>query len=436
MTKKIFDRDRYVSELFVGSDHSDILVITGLRKVGKSTLMRDLFIPKCKSKMGIPNNHVIEENISSWKKEDRTLVHLQDKLEQAFRDNSKYLIFLDEVQMLEGDYPDYLKSLALNKNVLLCLTGSNSHGLSSDIADAFGDKAFPIQVFPLSYQEILGIYPEYPFDLYYNYGGLPDIVKMLEAAAGDESRRNYLDDILDKTYIRDIYNHDSSLAKLGQDKIKNVLAHFSANMTTEISIKKTIQTICEDFQKSRKRVLTLEKKSDVALAFENLISDYEKSYLTYIFEEDRQDFTSGEPASYKERRKLYIADQGLLHQLSSGTAKLNENLLENLVYLELRHVGLKPRGLDLTFEKGGHPKNGQVDFTSQTDRGTNIYIQAVHTLTDLNFDREIDPLLAAGEGRKVIVFRENRLLSKTLPEGVTALNIMDFCLGIEDLCNK
>lgn len=59
--------------------------------------------------------------------------------------------------MIAGDYPDYLKTLVVNNDVLLCLSGSNSHGLSTDIAEAFGDAAFSIPVYPLSYEEILAI---------------------------------------------------------------------------------------------------------------------------------------------------------------------------------------------------------------------------------------------------------------------------------------
>lgn len=433
MTQNIFKRDHYVSQLIVGSSHSNILVVTGLRKVGKSTLVRDLFLPRYKSDGKIPKSHVIRENLSAWRKDDRTLDHLKEKIEQRIQNGSKYLVFLDEIQMIDGDYPDYLKSLALNKNVLICLTGSNSHGLSTDIADSFGDRAFPIPVFPLSYKEILEISPEYPFDLYCNYGGLPDIVNMLKTGAPDSSRRNYLDDILDKVYIKDIYDHDTSLKKIGQSEIRSVLTHFSANLTTEISIKKTIQTMCDGFNDSRKRVLTLADKSDIGAAFANLISDYEKSYLSYVFEEDRRDLTSGGTTSYKEQKKLYIADQGLLHQLASGSDKLNANLLENLVYLELKHAGLKPRGLSLTFVKDGKPKNGQVDFVCQNDRGTNIYIQVVYALSEVNLNREIDPLMALEEGTKLIVFHENRLLGKNPPKGIAAIHIKDFCSGIEDL---
>lgn len=144
--------------------------------------------------------------------------------------------------------------------------------------------------------------------------------------AEDSSRKNYLDNILEKTYIKDIYNHDQALKPLGQDKIKSVLVHFSSNLTTEISLKKTIQIICGEFEKSRRRILNYDDKSKINQAFENLISDYEKSYLVYVYEEGRKDLIDG-TVSYREQRKLYISDQGLLHQLSSGSDKLNANLL-------------------------------------------------------------------------------------------------------------
>lgn len=107
-----------------------------------------------------------------------------------------------------------------------------------------------------------------------------------------------------------------------------------------------------------------------------------------------------------------------------------------MIYLELRHIGLKPKGLDLSFEKDGVIKNGQVDFVCQSDKGMTIYIQAVYSFTDFNFERETDSLVALPEGNKYVVFFEKRLFSRTLPSNVIALNIKEFCKDIERYCNK
>lgn len=432
MDDEFFKRDHYVSQLLVGATLNSILVVTGLRRVGKSTLLNDLFLPRCQAELRIPDDHLIKENVSTWEQKDRTVPYLREMVERRIRDGGKHLLILDEVQMIDGNYPEYLRSLALKKNVLICLTGSNSHGLSTDIADSFGDAAFPIHLFPLNYREILAIRPEYPFDLYYGYGGLPAMIKLPEEA--DDARKNYLDDVLDKTYVRDIYSHDQSLEKLGEDKIKGVLRHFAENLTTEISLKKTIREIFGDFEKSRKSFLTQEEKLNLGIAFNNLVPDYEKSYLVHVFEESRRDLANDEPSSYKEQKKLYIADQGLLHQLSLGSGKLNANLLENLVYLELRRAGYRPTGLDLAFEKGGELRNGRVDFLFQNDHGTNFYIQTVHSFSDMNMDREIDPLLALPDGEKLVIFRENNLFAKEAPENVKVIGIEEFCRNVDRFC--
>lgn len=435
MDQKIFERDHYLNQLLVASAHSDILVVTGLRKAGKSTLAKDLFLPRFRKEKFIDGSHLISENVSAWKKEERTLERLEEILDSGIKDDSRHLVFLDEIQLISGDYPSYLRSLALRKNVLLLLTGSNSHGLSSDIAEAFGDDAFPIPVYPLTYAEILEVSPDYPFDLYFRYGGLPDIVNMLQSGAGEDSRSNYLDDVLDKIYFKDIYGHDPSLSCLGEDKVRGVLAHFACFLTTEISVRKSIQTFCEDFQKSRKRLLGYEERSLVREAFANLISDYEKSYLAYLFEEDGYDLIEKKDADYKEARKLYIADQGLLYRLSAGSSKLNENLLENLVYLELRRAGFRPRGLEVSFLKEGLLKRGQVDFAFQNSSLENVYIQVVYNFGNLNFDREVSSLLALGEGRKILIYREESLLGLIVPEGIEAVSIHDFCLRVASYCN-
>lgn len=95
--KKIFDRDNYVYQLMDGASHSRILVVTGLRKVGKSTLAKDLFLPHYQSANGIPDDHVIKENVASWKKADRTLLHLEEVISGKILDDGKYLVFIDEI---------------------------------------------------------------------------------------------------------------------------------------------------------------------------------------------------------------------------------------------------------------------------------------------------------------------------------------------------
>lgn len=92
MGKKIFDRDYYLSQMLVATTHSDILIVTGLRKVGKSTLVKDLFLPKY---IALNNIHKSQsENISSWKKENRTLEHLEKVVTLKIRDDLKHIIFL------------------------------------------------------------------------------------------------------------------------------------------------------------------------------------------------------------------------------------------------------------------------------------------------------------------------------------------------------
>lgn len=434
MAMKIFKRDFYVSQLLVASQHHRILIVTGLRKVGKSTLIKELFLPKYKEINSIQDSHIIIENISSWKKSDRTIEHLEDLFESKIQDEKEYVVFLDEIQMVYGDYPAYLREVSANKpNVLICLSGSNSHGLSTDISKAFSDSAFSVPVFPLSYKEILSIFPDYPFSLYFNYGGLPDRINRLSVNANDIPRKNYLDDILEKTYIKDIYDHDKALAPLGLDKVRNILEHFSSHITTELSIRKAIQRVCEDYQKSRSRVLTHERRDSINSAFSNLISDYEKSYLAYIFEEEKLSLCSSEEPGYKEQRKLYISDQGLLNRLSAGSDKFSENLLENLVYLELKRAGYKPKGLDLSFEKDGKRKNGQIDFVFQNNLNRKVYIQVVYNFSDLNYDREISSLDALPSGIKIIVFFEENLLIKKVPDNIFAIKIETFCKQINSL---
>lgn len=432
MANKIFKRDYYLSQMMDASSHSKILVVTGLRKVGKSTLAKDLFLPEYQRNHGIAKECIIHENISAWRKEDRTLSRLQGILDRI-KGGPRYLVCLDEIQMMEGDYQDYLKRIALNEDVVICLTGSNSRGLSSDIAKGFGDHAFPIPVYPLSYGEILSISPEYPFELYFNYGGLPDIVNLFNSNADDISRKNYLESVFKNTYIKDIYDRDKSLMKLGKGKVESTLAHFSSNLTTEISIKKTIQGIYEDFKKKQKRVMSKQDEADILAALTGLIDDYEESYLVYVFEEDKVNLADEKDNPFKEQRKLYIADQGLLHHLSSGSVKLRTNLLENLIYLELKHAGHESRGLDLSYEEGGTTINGQVDFAFTNEHGLNVYIQAVYDFTDANFDREINSLAALPDGRKLIVFRENHLISKTLPDNIRAVSIEDFCRNVGEM---
>ena len=167
-------RDYYLEQLISRMDNGLIKVVTGIRRCGKSYLLRTLF-KKYLLEQGVSEDHIIEMAFDLYDNiEFRDPKVFYPWVKEQLKDGEKYFILLDEVQMLD-EFVSVLNGLADKKNCDVFVTGSNAKFLSRDIATEFGGRGDEIHMYPLSFSEFMSVYDGHYYDgwnEYITYGGI------------------------------------------------------------------------------------------------------------------------------------------------------------------------------------------------------------------------------------------------------------------------
>ena len=151
------ERPVYLQQLIDSKDNGLIKIVTGLRRVGKSYLLKTLF-KEYLLKEGVPKDHIIIIDLEGRKQKDfRNPDYLLEWVDGQIKDDKQYYIIIDEVQKVD-EFTDMLGSLVVKENADVYVTGSNSHFLSSDIATEFRGRGDEIHVWPLTFKEYMIIF--------------------------------------------------------------------------------------------------------------------------------------------------------------------------------------------------------------------------------------------------------------------------------------
>ena len=189
-------RDFYLNRMIHNMWNSEVKVITGIRRCGKSVLLFDLFYEYLLSQ-GVQEDHIIKIELDQRRyykfRNPITLCEYVETLVTEQKDE-KFYLFIDEVQLttrvidkvnggIEVSIYDMLNELKAYKNLDVYVTGSNSKGLSKDIATEFRGRATQIHVFPLSFKEFyshVGGDERKALDTYMLYGGMPRLLAFID----------------------------------------------------------------------------------------------------------------------------------------------------------------------------------------------------------------------------------------------------------------
>ena len=204
----IFKRERYIDKLISSKHNHLIKIVTGLRRVGKSFLLFNLYKQHLISE-GVSEDHIIEIHLDSFNhRKYRKAENLFEYVEsQSKQDSQMFYVMIDEVQMLE-DFVDVLNGFLHINNLDVYVTGSNAKFLSSDIVTEFRGRGVQIYLQPLSFKEITEKSTEDIFSLwkdYIYYGGLPMVI--LEK--NKTRKAEILQELLKETYLSDIINRNN-----------------------------------------------------------------------------------------------------------------------------------------------------------------------------------------------------------------------------------
>ena len=414
-------RDKYLNQLIHSCGNGLIKVITGMRRCGKSYLLFTLF-----------KNYLLEHGV----KEDHIIgVNLENRLNKSLRDpdallqyiNSRlssdghYYVMLDEVQIV-SEFEDVLNSFLSISNVDVFVTGSNAKFLSKDVITEFRGRGDEIHVRPLTFKEVADFRGNYSQELireYMLYGSLPQVVLEQDI----DKKVNYLEQQMEHTYLRDIkerydVRQDSDLAEL-----VDIMASCVGGLTNPPKIADTFKSV---------------KHSSIS-------KDTIRLYLEYM--EDAFVLERATRYDIKGRKyidspyKYYFQDLGLRNARLGFRQVEPTHIMENMLYNELRAVGMKVDvGQVFTEVKGEdgtrRRKTLEVDFVC--NRGyERVYIQSAYAMeTEEKRNQELASLRKLRDGFRRIVIVNGLQPTYMNEEGVYIVNIMDFLRDPERFMEK
>ncbi len=397
----MYNRNFYIQKLLTWKGKPLIKIITGIRRSGKSTLLR-LFIEELKSRK------VSQKNILYINKESLEYDFLNDykKLNKFVTDfynkrKRKIFLFIDEVQLIEK-WEKVIISFFSNDIADIYLTGSNADLFSEELSTLLGGRYIEMKILPLSFSEFLTFRQiktptENDFAEYLKYGGMPGIHHLhWETSIIYE----YLNAVFDTIVLKDIVKrygirNVSFLEKIIRFVFDNISQIFSAKSVV-------------DFLKKEQRRTNIE-------TVYNYINYLEKSFV--IRRSPRYDIKG--KRFLEVREKYFLTDVGLRHALLGFKENDIAQLLENVLFLELLKRNYKVYT--------GQINGKEIDFIVEKD-DTKAYIQVSYILAnDKIMKREFEPLLAIKDNYPKYVMTLDKFFANDF-EGIRRINIIDFLL--------
>ena len=399
----MIERKEYLKQLLSWKDQSIIKVLTGIRRCGKSTILK--LYQEYLLNNGIDPSQIISINFEELEYED-----LQDykKLYQYIKDrlveNKMMYIFLDEIQNVPS-YEKVVDSLHVKENIDIYITGSNSYIFSGQLATYLSGRYIEIPILPLSFKEVYNPQTdkEEAFQKYIKTGGFPYINQI---QLQNEQIDMYLEGIYNTVIVKDIEE------RINRKNSKNV---------TDIALLKAISKYLSSVVGSPVSIRSITNyfKSNERKTSPNTISNYIEalceSYLYYPVEV--MDISGKEVL--KSNKKYYIVDPGIRNYILPKQFYDLGFTIENIVYLELLR-----RRYNVNIGRSGRT---EVDFIAKRN-DVYTYIQVTASLVDENtFNREIRPLKQIEDNYEKIILTLDRYTLGNY-EGIKVINIVEWVL--------
>ena len=400
----MINRPLYMDKIMVYVDTPFVKVLTGIRRSGKSTIMK-MIMDKLENERHIPKENIISMRFDSMEYEDMTAKQMFETIKAGLSAQGRTYLFLDEVQEISG-WEKVVNSFLGEYDVDIYVTGSNSRMMSSEIATYLTGRYVSFQVYPLSFEEYLAFRrevtevknPHQELADYVRLGGFP--ATHLRAYSQDEVY----------TIVRDIYNSTifSDIVRRNQirkvDQLERVVKYTFSNVGNTFSAKSI-----SDYLKSEKR----------SIDNETVYSYLEKLEKAYILHRcSRYDLQGKE--ILKTQEKFYLEDTSLRYSvLGYGTDSVASSL-ENVVYLELCRRGYKVYI--------GKTTDGEVYFVASR-QGEKLYVQVTQEIhSEKTEKREYERLLEIKDNYPKYVLRTDEFASGNY-EGIKTMHIADFLLS-------
>lgn len=332
-------RDRYIEKIKNFIDKPIVKILTGMRRVGKSTILKTIKNDVLKD---IPEENKIYMNFESFEYfEINNASSLKEYLNEKLKDQKgKVYFFFDEIQLIE-DWEKVINALRVSFDSDIYITGSNSKLISGDLATLLAGRYVEFEIQPFTFDEFSQIYNKLNlsrdelFQKFIKIGGMPGL-KYFKLE--EEVSQKYLNDIYNTVLVKDVLNYNNIR---DVDIFNRILSFVMQNIGATFSA-----SAIKNYLKSENR---------------NISVDTVLNYLEYC---NRAFVLKKVPRFDLEGKKLlkvdekyYLTDHGFRQSMGFSNLKDIEKTLENIVYIELIS-----RGYDV---KIGKVKDREIDFVAK-----------------------------------------------------------------------
>ena len=399
-------RNLYLEEIKKYMNKPLIKVITGMRRSGKSMILK--LIQEELKNDGIDEKNIIYINFESLVFMDIKNFETLYKyiIEKTDNISGKIYILLDEIQEVKG-WEKAINSFLVDLDVDIYITGSNANLLSSELATYIAGRYIEIKIYPLSFQEYIDFASENNkktplsideyFYQYLNFGGLPGIHIF---NYNKEEIYQYLADVYNSILLRDVIARNNIR---DIELLERVVLYIMDNIGNTFSAKSI-----SDFLKNQGRKLSVETIYNYLKALENAF---------IISKVQRYDIKGKNILETQE--KYYLSDLGFRNAKLGYQSNDISSYLENIIFLELLRRKYKVNV--------GKENNKEVDFIANL-RDENLYLQVTYLLASPEtIEREFFPLKAIKDNYPKMVLSMDNLPESNI-EGIKRKRIIDFLL--------
>ncbi len=413
----LIERPIYLQKLIDRRNNSEVKIITGSRRCGKSWLLSKLYYNWLISQGVKPSNIIMLSFDMEDENNDGALLNPSELKKYLYskitNDNEEYYVFLDEIQEVEN-FERIVNGLNSRENVDVYITGSNSKLLSSDINTIFRGRGDEVRVYPLTFKEFCSVRKEDKRDLwkeYYTYGGMPNILKHKTK----EQKISYLQRLWSKTYIDDVVERNKVKNRQALESLVDALCSSIGSLTNPNRVKNVLYSV-----------------QHVKLDEETI-----KSYMGYLEDaylfEGVQRFNIKGNKYYESLKKYYSVDIGLRNAKLNFRQQEPTHIMENVIYNELRTRNYL---VDVGVVEARKMIDGksqyiqyEVDFIA-TNGMDKYYIQSAYALPDeAKKEQEITSLKKIDNSFRKIVIVNDDIEMYTDNNGIIYMGLFQFLMN-------
>lgn len=428
-------RDLYLNKLVAFRDTEPVKVITGIRRCGKSSLLK--LMAAHLRETGVSAEQILEMNFESFAYRTMTAEAFYQYVKERVIPEKRMYFFFDELQRMEG-WEDAVNAFRVDFDCDIYVTGSNAYLLSSEYSTYLAGRCVEIRMLPLSFAEFLEFHgfaiketasalggtrraaftadgERYElrdvFDAYLRFGGMPGIA---DVGLDQEKALALLEGIYSTVVMRDILEREKrrGVRQLTDaDLLVKIIRFLADNIGSSISLSSIGNTLSSEG--------LLEEGKRRGKPSTHTVQAYVNALLEAYFFYDIKRFDIKGREFLRTLGKYYVVDIGLRNYLLGFRDRDRGHVLENVVYLELLR-----RGYDVAVGKVG---DGEVDFIA-VKAEEKLYIQVTESMMSEDVRaRELAPLRKIKDNYEKLVLSLDTGLDASY-EGIRSLSVIHWLL--------